>query len=99
MLNWLSSLYKRTYKARIIANPSSCTTMNLFSLFVLLLSKSLDQILRNDFLKGKEKKLFWSIKTVLILKKKLNVFNLQVLLHIVLSTLYTMLPHNSIKGS
>ena len=45
-LYWLPKIYKRPYKARFIANPSSCTTTELFKWLTYCHQKACTSILR-----------------------------------------------------
>ena len=101
MMYWLPKLHDRTYKARFIANSSSCTTTEL--------SKSLTSCLtavKNHVIKYCEivyersgKDLIWSIKNSgeVINKLMSSGFHATSLTIYDFSTLYTTLPHILIK--
>ena len=61
---WLPKLHKRPYKARFIANSSSCTTTELSKLLTSCLTAvkimPLDTVIK--FMKGQEKNYFGQLK-------------------------------------
>ena len=99
---WLPKLHKRLYKARFIANSSSCTTTSL--------SKELTSCLtaiKNHWIKYCEKtyeregiNYFWSIKNSSEILNKLKTKGIQAstISTYDFSTLYTTLPHNLIRN-
>ena len=98
---WLPKLHKRPYKARFIANSSSCTTTELSKLLTSCLTAIKNHVIRYC-LKTYErsgKNLFWSIKNSgeVLDKLKLRDFKACSLSTYDFSTLYTTLPHNLIK--
>ena len=88
---WLPKLHKRPYKARFIANSSSCTTTEL--------SKLLTSCLTETVYETSNKNWFWSIKisSEVLGKLKCTGFRATSLSTYDFSTLYTTLPHNLIK--
>ena len=90
---WLPKLHKRPYKARFIANSSSCTISEL--------SKLLTYVIRycEKVYERSGKNLFWSIKNSgeILNKLKSREFRSTSLSAYDFSTLYTTLPHNLIK--
>ena len=100
-LYWLPKLHKRSYKARFIANSSSCTTTVLSKLLTSCLSavkkhwiRYYDTVYERDGINY-----FWSIKNsndVLNEFKSKN-FQASKLSTYDFSTLYTTLPHHLIK--
>ena len=62
-MNWLPRLHKKTYKARFIANSSSCTTTELSKLLTLCLTAVKNQVIRyfEKVYERSGKGLFWSI--------------------------------------
>ena len=98
---WLPKLHKRPYKARFIANSSSCTTTELSKLLTSCLTAVKNHVIRYCE-KGYEmsgKNLFWSIKNSgeVLNKLKSRGFRATSLSTYDFSTLYTTLPHNLIK--
>ena len=98
---WLSKLHKRPYKARFIANTSSCTTTKLSQLLTSCLT-AIQKHLINYCEKVYErsgKSHFWSIKNSGEIPNKLKStgFRATSLSSYDFSTLYTTLPHNLIK--
>ena len=100
---WLPKLHKKTYKARFIANSSSCTTTELSKLLTSCLTT-----IKNHVIKYCEKvyersgeNLFWSIKHSCEVLNKLKSlgFRASSLSTYDFSTLYTTLPHNLIKDN
>ena len=98
---WLPKLHKRPYKARFIANSSSCTTTELSKLLTSCLTAVKNHVIRycEKVYERSCKNLFWSIKNS---GEVLNKLKLRGLRAISLSTydfssLYTTLPQNLIK--
>ena len=62
---WLPKLHKKTYKARFIANSSSCTTTELSKLLTSCLTAFKNHVIRycEKVYERSGKNLFWSIKT------------------------------------
>ena len=99
---WLPTLHKKPYKARFIANSSSCTTIKLSKLLTPCLTTIKNHVIKycGKVYERSGKNLFWSIKNsceVLNKLKSREVFVHPVCLHTIFSTLYTTLPHNLIK--
>ena len=61
---WLPKLHKRPYKARFIANSSSCTTTELSKLLTSCLTAVKNHVIRycEKVYERSDKNLFWSIK-------------------------------------
>ena len=95
---WLPKLHKRPYKARFIANSSSCTTTELSKLLTSCLTAIKSHVIRycETVYETSNKNCFWSIKKVLS-KLKCRGFRATSLSTYDFSTLYTTLPHNLIK--
>ena len=100
-LHWLPKLHKRPYKARFIANSSSCTTTVLSKLLTLCLTalkkhwiKYYDPVYERDGINY-----FWSIKNPndVLNKFKSKNFQASKLSTYEFSTLYTTLPPHLIK--
>ena len=93
---WLPKLHKRPYKARFIANSSSCTTIELSKLLTSCLSAVKNHVIRycEKVYEGSGKNLFWSI---ILNKLKTRGFRATSLSTYDFSTLFTTLPHNLIK--
>ena len=98
---WLPKLHKRPYKARFIANSSSCTKTELSKLLTLCLTAVKNQVIRycENVYERSGNNLFWSIKNS---GEVLNELKSMELRATSLSTydfykLYTTLPHNLIK--
>ena len=98
---WLPKLHKKPYKARFIANSSSCTTTELSKLLTSCLT-----VIKNHVIKYCEKvyersgkNLIWSIKhsCEVLNKLKSRGFRASSLSTYDFSTLYTTLPNNLIK--
>ena len=101
-LYWLPKLHKRPYKARFIANSSSCTTTKLSKLLTSCHYTAVKKHVVKYCEKVYErsgKNLFWSIKNSgeILDKHKARDFNATSLSTYDFSTLYTTLPHNLIK--
>ena len=100
-LYWLPKLHKRPYKARFIANSSSCMTTVLSKLLTSCLTTvkniGLDTMIL--FTKGTELTTFWSIKNSndVLNKFKSKNFQASKLSTYDFSTLDTTLPHHPRK--
>ena len=101
---WLPKFHKKkkkTYKARFIANSSSCTTTELSKLLTSCLTAVKNHVIRycEKVYERSGKKLFWSIKNSgeVLNKLKSRGFRATSLSTYDFSTLYTTLPHNLIK--
>ena len=98
---WLPKLHKRPYKARFIANLSSCTTTELSKLLTSCLTSVKNNVIRycEKVHERSGKHLFWSIKKSdeVLNEQKSRGFRATSLSIYDFSTLYTTLPHNSIK--
>ena len=99
---WLPKLHKQPYKARFIANSSSCTTTSLSKVLT-----SCRTAIKNHWIKYCEKtyeregiNYFWSIKnsTDILNKLKTKGFQASTISTYDFSTLYTTLPHNLIRN-
>ena len=93
---------KKTYKARFIANSSSCTTTELSKLLTFCLTTIKNHVIKYCEKVGKKragKNLLWSIKNSceVLNKLKSRGFRASILSTYDFSTLYTTLPHNLIK--
>ena len=93
---WLSKLHKRPYRARFIANSSSCTTTELSKLSTSCLTAVRNHVIRycEKVYEKSGKKLIWSIKNSGEVLNKLKSTSLSTY---DISTLYTTLLHNLIK--
>ena len=98
---WLPKLHKRPYKARFIANSSSCTTTELSKLLSSCLTAIKFHVIRycETVYETSNKNWFWSIKNSgeVLSKLKCRGFRATSLSTYDFSTLYTTLPHNLIK--
>ena len=98
---WLPKLHKRPYKARFIANSSSCTTTELSKLLTSCLADVKNHVIRycEKVYERSGKNLFWSIinSGEVLNKLKSGGFRATSLSTYDFSTLYTTLPHNLIK--
>ena len=98
---WLPKLHKKTYKARFIANSSSCTTIELSKLLISCLITIKKHVIKycEKVYERSGKNLFWSIKNSCEVSNKLKSrgFRASSLSTYDFSTLYTTLPHNLIK--
>ena len=98
---WLPKLHKRPYKARFIANSSSCTTTELSKLLTSCLTAIKSHVIRycETVYETSNKNWFWSIKKSgeVLSKLKCRGFRATSLSTYDFSTLYTALPHNFIK--
>ena len=92
MLYWLPKLPKNPYKAKFIANYSSCMTTELSKLLTSCLTAVKNMLSSNE---RSGKNLFWSIKNSgeILDKLKARDFNATSLSTYDLSTLHTTLPH------
>ena len=99
---WLPKLHKRPYKARFIANSSSCTTTSLSKVLT-----SCFIAINNHWIKYCEKtneregiNYLWSIKnsTEILNKLKTKGFQASTISTYDFYTLYTTLPHNLIRN-
>ena len=97
---WLPKLHKRPYKARFIANSSSCTTTELSKLLTTCLTAVKNHVIRycEKVYERSGKNLFWSIKNSgeVLNKLKSRGFLATSLSTYDFSTLDTTLPHNLI---
>ena len=97
---WIPKLHKQPYKARFIANSSSCTTTNISKLLTSCLTAVKLHVQRycNKVYENTGKHLFWSIKNSADILDKLKIKNYKVssVSTYDFSTLYTTLPHNLI---
>ena len=95
------SFTKKTYKARFIANSSSCTTTELSKLLTSCLTAVKNHVIRycEKVYERSGKNLFWSIKNSgeVLNKLKSRGFRATSLSTYDFSTLYTTLPFNLIK--
>ena len=112
--SYLSSYHKRPYKARFIANSSSCTTTSFITNSSSCTTTSLSKVLtscltaiKNHWIKYCEKtyeregiNYFWSIKksTEILNKLKPKGFQASNISTYDFSTVYTTLPHNLIRN-
>ena len=91
----------KPYKARFIANSSSCTTTELSKLLTSCLTAVKKHVIKycEKVYERSGKNLFWSIKNSgeILDKLKARDFNANSLSTYDFSTLYTNLPHNLIK--
>ena len=98
---WLPKLHKRPYKAKFIANSSSCTTTELSKLLTSCLTAIKSHVIRycETVYETSNKNGFWSIKNSgeVLSKLKCRGFRATSLSTYDFSTLYTTLPHNLIK--
>ena len=97
----LPKLHKKPYKARFIANSSSCTTTELSKLLTSCLTTIKNHVIKycEKVYERSGKNLFWSIKNSceVLNKLKSRGFRASSLSTYDFSTLYTTLPHNLIK--
>ena len=98
---WLPKLHKRPYKARFIANSSSCTTTALSRLLTSCLTVIKSHVIRycETVYETSNKNWFWSVKNSgeVLSKLKCRKFRATSLSTYDFSTLYTTLPHDLIK--
>ena len=101
-LYWLPKLHKRPYKARFIANSSSCTTTELSRFLTSCLTAIRKHVIKycDKVYERSGKNLFWSIKNSNEVLNKLKPRNFCVFSSLStydFSTHYTTLRHNLIK--
>ena len=98
---WLLKLHKNPYKARFIANCSSCTTTELSKLLTSCFTAVKKHVIKycETAYERSGKTLFWSIKNSgeILDKLKARDFNATSLSTYDFSTLYTTLHRNLIK--
>ena len=98
---WPSKLHKKPYKARFIANSSSCTTTKLSKLLTSCLTANKKHVIKycEKVYERSGKNCFRSIKNSceVLNKLKSRGFRASSLSTHDFSTLYTILPHNLIK--
>ena len=94
---WLPKLYKKPYKARFIANSSSCTT-NKLTLCLTAIKKHLIKYCEKVYERS-GKNIIWSIQNSgkVLNTLKSRGFHVASLSTYELSTLKTILPHNLIN--
>ena len=99
--HWLPKLHIKPYKARFIANSSSCTTTKLSKLLTSCPTTIKKHVIKycEKVYERSGKNLFWSIKNSceVLNKLKSRGFCSSSLSTYDFSTLYTTLPHNLIK--
>ena len=95
---WLPKLHKRPYKARFVANSSSCTTTELSKLLISCLTDVKNHVIRycEKVYERSGKHLIWSIKNSgeVLNKLKSRGFRATSLSTYEFSTLCTTLLHN-----
>ena len=97
---WLPKLHKTPYKARFIANSSSCTTTELSKLLTSCLTAVKNHVIRycEKVYERSDKHLFWIKNSGEVFNKlKSRGFRATSLSTYDFSTLYTTLSHNLIK--
>ena len=98
---WLPKLHKRPYKARFIANSSSCTSTELSKLLTSCITAIKSKVIKycETVYERSGKNMFWPIKNSGEVLSKLKDIGYQVtsLSTYDFSTLYTTLPLNLIK--
>ena len=98
---WLTMLHKRPYKARFIANSSSCTTTEISKLLTSCLTAIKAKVIKycGTVYERSGKNMFWPIKNSGEVLSKLKDIGYQATSLSIydFSTLYTTLPHNLIK--
>ena len=98
---WLPKLHKRPYKARFIANSSSCTSTEISKLLTSCLTAIKAKVIKycGTVYERFGKNMFWPIKNSGEVLTKLKDIGYQAtsLSTYDFSTLYTTLPHNLIK--
>ena len=98
---WLPKLHKRPYKARFIANSSSCTNTEISKLLTSCLTAIKVKVIKycETVYERSGKNMFWPIKNSGDVLSKLKDIGYQGagLSPYDCSTLYTTLPHNLIK--
>ena len=96
---WLPKVHKTPYKARFIANSSSCTTTELSKLLTSCLTAVKNHVIRycEKVYERSSKNLFWSIKNSgeVLNKLKSRGFRATSLSTYDFSTIFTTLPHIS----
>ena len=67
-MHWLPKFHKRPYKARFVANSSSCTTTELSKLFTSCLTAIKAKVIkyRETVYERSGKNMFWPIKKILV---------------------------------
>ena len=97
----IPKLHKRPYKARFIANSSSCTTTEISKLLISCLTTIKAKVIKycETVYERSGKNMFWPIKNSGEVLSKLNDIGYQAtsLSTYDFSTLYTTLPYNLIK--
>ena len=98
---WLPKLHKRPFKARFIANSSSCSITELYKLLTSCLTAVKHHVIRycEKVYERSGKNLFWSIinSGEVLNKLKSRRFRATSMSTYDFSILYTTLPHNLIK--
>lgn len=98
---WIPKLHKNPYKARFIANSSSCTTTKLSKLLTSCLTAIKDHVKRycDKTYENSGINLFWSIKnsSEILTKLQHKHYQADTISTYDFSTLYTTLPHDLIK--
>ena len=98
---WLTMLHKIPYKARFIANSSSCTTTEISKLLTSCLTAIKAKVIKycGTVYERSGKNMFWPIKNSGEVLSKLKDIGYQATSLSIydFSTLYTTLPHNLIK--
>ena len=97
-LYWLPKLHENPYKARFIANSSSCTTTELSKLLTSCLTSIKKHVIKycEKVYERSGKPLLWSIKNSGEILDNFKARDSNPTSYD-FSTLYTTLPHNSIK--
>ena len=100
-MHWLPKLHKRPYKARFIANSSSCTTTEISKLLTSCLTAIKTKVIKycETVYERSGKNMFWPIKNSGEVLSKLKDLGYQAtsLSTYDFSTMYTTLPHKLIK--
>ena len=98
---WLPKLHRKPYKARCIANSSSCATTELSKLLTSCLTAIKAKVIKycETVYERSGENMFWPIKNSGEILSKLKDIGYQAtsLSTYDFSTLYTTLPHNLIK--
>ena len=91
-MHWEPKLHKRPFKARFIANSSSCTTTELSKLLTSYLTAVKFRVIMyyETVYERSRKNMFWSIKNSGEVLSQLKSRGFR-------ATIYTTLPHNLIK--
>lgn len=101
-MHWIPKLHKNPYKARFIANSTSCTTTKISKLLTSCLTAVKDHVKRycDTVYNNSGLNIFWSIKNSNDVLNKLQSKHFQVssISTYDFSTLYTSLPHYLIKS-